>query len=183
MPASCVIDSALLLLRLEDRHAHSEERDALTHALADPRLVWPVRILVDARRSRANPDGESIAERARCLTRLIGGALTRCALLVSTPLQYGLARMFAAYAIHRSVKVAIFQDESAARAWLSEDETQADRSDTAPELGSDSPIADEGLTRERAPAALSAARQPGALRNHPDEPLPDDPAGGRRSGG
>jgi hypothetical protein len=183
MPASCVIDSAGLLLRLEDRHAHSEERDALTRALADPRLAWPVRILVDARRSLANPDGDAIAERARCLARMVGGALTRCALLVSTPLQYGLARMFAAYAIHRSVKVAIFQDESAARAWLSQAETQSDLTDAAPEARPDAPIPDEGLTRLAAPAALSAAREPGALRNHPDELLPSVPTGGRRSGG
>lgn len=181
MPASCVIDSAVLLLRLEDRHSRSEERDALTRALADSRMAWPVHVLVDARRSRTNPDGESIAERARCLTRLVGGTPARCALLVSTPLQYGLARMFAAYAIHRNVKVAIFQDESPARAWLGQEEPQSEVGDAASGVLLDAAVADEGLTRD-APG-LSAAREPAGPRTHPDEPHRGVPTGGRRSGG
>ncbi len=164
----------MLVLRLDDRHSHAEEREALSRALVDARLVLPVRLLVDVRRSRSNPNGESIAERARCLGRLSEGALTRCAVVVSTPLHYGLARMFAAYAIHRGVSVAIFEDEASARAWLKDGRA------TSPETGEEAgPAAPEGARRADRSASISDELGQAAPRNRPDVRRPAVPAAGK----
>jgi hypothetical protein len=181
MSVVCEIDSTFLILRLEERHAHSDERDALSRALVDPRLSLPVRLLVDARASQTNPDGESIADRARCLGRLGRGALTRCAVVVSTPLQYGLARMFAAYAIHGGINVAIFHDEPTARGWLGRDESASDVvADQVEGFTIDAPL-DGGVATVDRPAALSDGQELAARRNRPDAKLPGAPAADKPS--
>jgi hypothetical protein len=183
MPVSCEIDFNVVVLRLDDRHTHAEERSTLARALVDPRLVVPARLLVDVRRSRENPNGESIAERARCLGRLGEGALNRCAVVVSTPLHYGLARMFAAYAIHRGVSVAIFGDEAGARAWLRDEGAASTLAELRTQPAIEGFPGNEGVRRADGPGSISGEREQAAPRSRPDATPPAAPAVGKPSAG
>jgi hypothetical protein len=114
------IEGDLLVLRLDGDHTRLQEREAVAVALANPALEISAALLVDARHSTANPDAASIMDRARCLASLRQCLAPRCAVLVSTSVHYGLARMFAAYAENHGLAVGVFTDESVARCWLAD---------------------------------------------------------------
>lgn len=122
MPVTYEAGPGVLILRLIGDHTLAEESEALARALVNPDLEIRAALLVDARRSTANPQGPSIAERARCLARLRECLLPRCAVLVSGSLHYGLARMLAAHAESHGIAVDVFTDETGARSWLAWDD-------------------------------------------------------------
>jgi hypothetical protein len=127
MSVSFQIKSGAVILVLEGDHLLSEERQALADAIADPCFVVPLPLLVDARRSTANPDISSIAERARCLGTLEACLTSRCAIVVASPLQCDLARMLATYAEKQGLSVGVFWEKRSARHWLATTVSQAEQ--------------------------------------------------------
>ena len=144
------IENDLLILRLDGDHTRAQEREALALALVNPALQISAALLVDARHSTANPHATSIMDRARCLASLRQCLAPRCAVLVSTSVHYGLARMFAAYAEGHGLAVGVFTDEAAARCWLADlaqiysqpqaAESDADSASPAPRARADGPL-------------------------------------------
>ena len=86
----------------------------------------PVRILWDGRSALADKSGLVIrraASRIRTLPPLEGA---RLALLVSTDLQFGLARLGGAYLEMEGLQVRVYRDRSEALTWLESAEFECD---------------------------------------------------------
>jgi hypothetical protein len=153
MPVTYEASPGVLILRLVGNHTLAEESETLARALVSPALEIRAALLVDARRSTANPQGPSIAERARCLARLHGCLLPRCAVVVSDSLHYGLARMLAAHAESHGIAVDVFADETNAMAWLAwDDASDHDTTDACYVIASYAEELDGTGTERRGPS-------------------------------
>jgi len=93
----------------------------ISAAVSDPKFQPGTSLLLDVRRCTDNPSaGEFRDWAARLAARRRSGLASRCALVIGPQtLQFGLARMAAAYLDLQGMELEIFQNLEAAFAWLS----------------------------------------------------------------
>lgn len=121
MPLSYAIDSERRLLRIiaVGEVSPSEDR-ALNRAWAsDPRYVPGMAILVDNRARAAGAKAayvKAMAVASRRHAHLFEN--TRCALVVSRDVQYGMSRMYELCAEGGPIETAVFRSVEDAEAWL-----------------------------------------------------------------
>ena len=122
MPSSYVFDGGILHVICDGCQSLEEDIAALSAAFRSQELVSGTNLLLDFRASRENRTNEKIA-RLACFIREKRSLLGDCsAILVSDPLQYGLARMLAAHAEAGGMKFSVFTDPVQARRWLRPDD-------------------------------------------------------------
>lgn len=126
MSVRYTISGRLLHLYLEGTYAPGDVVTTFDRALEDPALPMDARLVIDVRQSdvfqnRETADIQRVAEAFRPRAHRVGG---RCAMLVSSQVQYGVARMGAAFAEARAVEARVFTDLGEALAWLGLDPSQ-----------------------------------------------------------
>ncbi len=78
----------------------------------------PRPVLFDIRASKERRSAEELKGIATALGRHRGTVADHCAIVVSTPLYYGLGRMFGHFAEEYGITMEIFDDPLEAEAWL-----------------------------------------------------------------
>jgi hypothetical protein len=116
---SHTIDGSLLVIKAEGKYSSDDIRATFTAALSDPKLPPKARLLIDARESLANPTVNEMEARLALLRSLRPRMAPFCAMGVTTPLHWGLARMYQAGSeIHDGPRIEVFKDINAAKQWL-----------------------------------------------------------------
>jgi len=109
----------LLVVALEGQYYFHEAQTAIDKAInsTDRRGLS---LLIDARRSAANPSGEELAARAEWISQLVknGDLSPRCATVVGDSLFRGLTRMLSSFLEWRGVEMRVFEEIETAVAWL-----------------------------------------------------------------
>ena len=108
----------ILWMVVDGAYDDAELASAWERAFADPAFRAGMPALIDSRKTVAAPSRARVAERAEFLTGLRPRLGTRCAILVSDPLHYGLGRMLAAFTDRSGLEVQVFDDAARAEAWL-----------------------------------------------------------------
>ena len=118
MPASYRIDVArrVVLSRAWGVFSAQDVFDHFTALAADPAFDPSFYQLIDLR-DVEQVDLETSFIRRHALERLFAGGALR-ALVVSSDIHYGLARMYGAYAEYASQNVRVFRDMHEAEQWL-----------------------------------------------------------------
>ena len=94
-------------------------QQGLSEAAAAKRSVpWPV--LFDIRESNEKRRADELKGIAMVLSQHRGIVADHCAVVVSSPLYYGVSRMFAHFAEEYGVSMQIFDNVEAAESWLRE---------------------------------------------------------------
>jgi hypothetical protein len=120
MPVTWELRGLVLVVTLSGEYALTEGKQAVAEALADPAFRPGTTLLIDARRSLANPPAEEVRERAEWLASLTArGFAPRCAIVTSPePFRYGLSRMLSTYADHAGLEIGLFASVEEATEWL-----------------------------------------------------------------
>lgn len=118
MPIRHEIRGALLWIVVDGGYDEAELERAKQNALHDPAFRPGMPVLIDSRKTSVAPSRGGVAERAAFLAGLRPRVGPRCALVVSDPLHYGLARMLAAFGEPQGLEIQVFQDPEHAEAWL-----------------------------------------------------------------
>ncbi|HET9532466.1 MAG TPA: hypothetical protein VFQ92_19060 [Blastocatellia bacterium] len=121
MPLRYGFEDNLLHITGEDMFTFEELEQLFSAALADPRFVKGMRMLIDARDLRSNPKLEELRKRAELFASLKEHFTPGYALVVTDTLYYGLGRMFQVFAQTEGVEVKIFNDIDEARRYLAGD--------------------------------------------------------------
>ena len=94
----CEFQGRRLAIVLDGEHDLAPLRRVLAEALDDPRFEAPMRIVIDASRSRANPPVSEIRDIIEYFLRIRDRFEPEWTVVVTDPLRYGLARMGSAFA-------------------------------------------------------------------------------------
>ena len=116
---SHAIDGSLVVIRADGKYTSDDIRATFNAALSDPKLPPKARLLIDARESLANPTINEMEARLALLRSLRPRIAPFCAIVVTTPLHWGLARMYQAGSeIHDGPRIEVFKDIYTAKQWL-----------------------------------------------------------------
>ncbi len=118
MPIRHEIRGPLLWVVVDGPYDDDELRAAWNRAFSDPAFSEGMPALIDSRKTLANPTRAGVVARADFLAGLRSRIGARCALVVSDPLHYGLARMLAAFTESSGLEIQVFEDPARAEAWL-----------------------------------------------------------------
>ena len=113
-------DGILLSVVAEGPYTLAEVKAVIGAATADAPPDRDCCLLMDIRRSEANPSPDDIRDFAEFLGNLPTHVAARSAWLVSEDLRFGLARMLSVYAEERGITIQVFRELDAARTWLHE---------------------------------------------------------------
>ena len=112
------IRGSMLTLVVDGEYDAATVRTLWERIVADPAFRDGMPVLIDSRKTVANPSRAVLREQAEFLVGLQGRIGPRCALVVSGVLHYGLARMLAALAEPGGLEIQAFEDPARAEAWL-----------------------------------------------------------------
>lgn len=118
MPTSYEIKGGRVIVTSEGAF-DLEESEAVTAALlADPAFAPGCALLIDARGAAGNASSSEISGQAGWFAALHREHFTRCAVVTSPGLHFGLARMFSSFVDATGLEVQVFDDVAAAERWL-----------------------------------------------------------------
>ena len=120
MSISAKVDSELgvAFLIVEDPWSLDEFRDALGLMSKDPSFDEAMGVVVDFARVTTVPASADIEQFMAYLGGQDDRRNVKRAILVDSDLQYGMARMGAAYAEHYALRVQVYRELDEALAWL-----------------------------------------------------------------
>jgi len=126
MAVTYSFDGRILRLAFAGDYSAEDVVGVADRAFADPALPREVRLLVDVTRSgslagRSAEELRAFVDRFRPWQSRIG---TRSAVLVGSPLQFGLMRMVVAFGEKHGFNTRIFRTEAEAVDWLSQQPVQ-----------------------------------------------------------
>lgn len=111
------IEGRVLIIRQNDEKDLEAYLAVMAEANADERLQPGTALLWDGRRSRADASADTLKLLIHRIATSSDKLSLRCAMLVSSDLQYGVSRMLSVYAEDEGMDVAIFRSEEQAMAW------------------------------------------------------------------
>jgi hypothetical protein len=123
MPLRHEVRSDVLWIVVEGEYDDAELHACYERAFADPAFRDGMHLMIDSRKTLANPTRGELVERVRFLSSLRPRIGARCAVVVADTLHYGLARMFGAYGEPHGFEIRVFSDPVLAESWLLGGET------------------------------------------------------------
>jgi hypothetical protein len=119
MPITWNIEGATLSLVLEGASELTEIKTVFRSAFSDARLRPGVALLIDERRSTANPTADEKRARVAWIASLRPNIGARVALVTAAdPLRYGIARMASVFFETEGMVAEVFTEADDAKRWL-----------------------------------------------------------------
>ncbi len=125
MPTYYEIKGALVVVSHEGPFEEEQNEAVLAELLADPALVPASALLIDARKATGNSPRREIAQQADWFASVHRGRFSRCAVISSPGLHFGLTRMFSSFADAAGFEVQVFEEPAPAERWLRNGSTAA----------------------------------------------------------
>lgn len=108
----------IFLVQASGSVSFTEAQDTQAQILADPRLADGSCMLVDCRELKAAPSAGELRQLAGNLVPMLDRGLGAIAIVTSSPMVYGVARMFATFAELVNAHVMPFKCMDEAKNWL-----------------------------------------------------------------
>lgn len=118
MPVGYAYDGKVIHVALARNYSDNDFRNVIYKALSDPAFESGMRLLVDLRDSSETRTSEELRWKVIFLKTLRSQLSPYCAVVVSSPSHYGLARMFSTFAESEGIQVLVTHDIEQARLWL-----------------------------------------------------------------
>jgi hypothetical protein len=118
MSVNYVMEEDVLRVIFQGRRDLQQDIADLTEVVGADEFIDGMNLLLDTTSCEANPTYEEIIEFASFLGSLRPRIGRRCSVLVSSRVQYGLARMLAAHAEQYDLAISVFTAGEAALLWL-----------------------------------------------------------------
>ena len=121
MPVHYTIQANLIAFKLNGNYSIDELKEVCYKAILNPAFQSPMKVIVDLSQAPSSSTSKQIKEQAAVLRSINAHLSSRWAILAEPgPLNYGLARMFAAHIGRDDIQMCIFADHGKACRWLFE---------------------------------------------------------------
>lgn len=117
MPTYYKILDEYALCVAEGNYTFEETYNNYRSALADPRFLKGMNVMMDVRKSKETRTSEELRKILDLFSdnQSFGG---KCAMLVTKEVHYGIARILSAFAEYRALHFLVFTEEGKALQWL-----------------------------------------------------------------
>ena len=118
MPVGYAYDGKVIHVALARHYSDNDFRNVIYKALSDPAFESGMSLLVDLRESSETRTSEELRWKVIFLKTLLSRLSSFCAVVVSSPSHYGLAKMFSTFAESEGISVLVCYDIEEAKRWL-----------------------------------------------------------------